>query len=190
MTEPARGVDCTHFACFDLPTFLELKSRTPIWDCPFSACKKTLSLDTVVIDEYVAGVLDKVDDSVVKIELLPCGAWKPVEAEREATNSTGNPANSDDVQVVLDKSTTSNQKEVVDRIVPVSVLEELRAQIGDLLEQFNALGYKRLGGIAASLADMNIFVKEQIREAREQPNGARIAAGAPTMSEKHSYAYI
>lgn len=71
-----------------------------------------------------------------------------------------------------------------EKTVPVSVLEELHRQMGDLKEQFNGLGYKRLGGLAASLADMNIFVKEQIREAREQPNGARIAAGAPTMSEK------
>ncbi|KAH7725052.1 hypothetical protein AAVH_07329 [Aphelenchoides avenae] len=71
-----------------------------------------------------------------------------------------------------------------EKTVPVSVLEELHRQMGDLKEQFNGLGYKRLGGLAASLADMNIFVKEQIRQARETAIGTCSVASVPSTSAK------
>ena len=55
-------------------------------------------------------MLSEVDHLVEKIELLPSGAWKPVEVEHDAAGSMNSPALSDDIQVVQENLATRNQR--------------------------------------------------------------------------------
>lgn len=63
------------------------------------------------------------------------------------------------VQSCFQKSPTAS--------VPVAVLQELHAKNKDVFHQLNRLGYKRLGGVADCLMEMNAFIKQQICQAFE-----------------------
>lgn len=58
--------------------------------------------------------------------------------------------------------------------VPASVLYELHSKLSSVFQELNSLGYKRLGGVADSLVDMNVYIKEQITQAKENSRQSQV----------------
>ncbi|KAI1707494.1 MIZ/SP-RING zinc finger domain-containing protein [Ditylenchus destructor] len=77
---PARYADCTHIQCFDLETFLRMKTQKNILVCPI--CQKEVKepLNFLRIDKYIENVLSTLPHTM-QVELLPDGSFTEVHEE-------------------------------------------------------------------------------------------------------------
>jgi hypothetical protein len=75
---PGRFKSCTHLACFDLPTLVEINKRARKWQCPH--CLHNSSLDQLIIDPYFHRVLGifshEFDSDNTDLEIGPDGSWR------------------------------------------------------------------------------------------------------------------
>jgi E3 SUMO-protein ligase PIAS1 len=46
---PCRGMNCTHFKCFDATTYLQMQEQAPLWTCPI--CDKPAPFGSLAVDE-------------------------------------------------------------------------------------------------------------------------------------------
>lgn len=70
---PGRGKKCVHAGCFDAKMWFELKTWKTIRPCPHCSCR--ISFSDVMIDGYVAEILDKVPSNVDHVVVEPNGDW-------------------------------------------------------------------------------------------------------------------
>lgn len=75
---PGRFRSCSHLACFDLPTLVEVNRRARKWQCPH--CLHNCSLDDLIIDPYFHRVLAifsaEYDTDCTDLEIAPDGSWR------------------------------------------------------------------------------------------------------------------
>ncbi|XP_015041515.1 E3 SUMO-protein ligase PIAS3-like isoform X2 [Drosophila pseudoobscura] len=53
---PCRGLNCSHFLCFDAGAYLEMNERLNTWECP--VCHKGAPFEDLVIDGYFYHILN------------------------------------------------------------------------------------------------------------------------------------
>eukprot|EP00898_Chlorokybus_atmophyticus_P007112 jgi/Chlat1/7401/Chrsp6S07487 len=89
--EPGRYRDCTHLACFDIPTYLEMQQRTRKWQCPI--CLKHAAIETLYIDPYFLRVLQALqqDEDATEIELAADASWRPRDEDGKVLNEAWHP---------------------------------------------------------------------------------------------------
>ncbi|XP_024084952.1 E3 SUMO-protein ligase PIAS2-like isoform X2 [Cimex lectularius] len=78
MEFPCQGISCSHLKCFDAFTYLSLNDFSGKWICPL--CKKTTLPSSLVIDGYLAGVINTLKTSNLScstVALLKDGSWQP-----------------------------------------------------------------------------------------------------------------
>ncbi|TID26789.1 Eukaryotic translation initiation factor 3 subunit A [Venturia nashicola] len=86
LTIPVRGLDCTHWSCFDLPAFLQSRmfpdpgiSAVDVWRCPI--CRGDARPQSLIVDGFVLKVREKLDqDGQQKVRAIIVeadGSWKP-----------------------------------------------------------------------------------------------------------------
>ena len=71
---PCRSTVCQHNQCFDAYNFLQMQEQAPTWTCPI--CSKTVSYQTLAMDQYVQEILQKTSAEQVTVE--PTGGWSEV----------------------------------------------------------------------------------------------------------------
>ena len=81
---PCRSNVCSHNQCFDGSYFLQLQEQAPTWTCP--VCNKTLSYQSLCVDNYVQDILDKTSSSVDQVTIEPDGQWKAVDHGDDINN--------------------------------------------------------------------------------------------------------
>ncbi|KAI1701427.1 MIZ/SP-RING zinc finger domain-containing protein [Ditylenchus destructor] len=77
---PARYADCTHIECFDLETFLRMKTQKNLLVCPICQKEVEKPLANLRIDEYIETVLSTLPDAM-QVELLRDGSFREVHEE-------------------------------------------------------------------------------------------------------------
>lgn len=80
---PIRSTLCSHNACFDAASFLQLQEQAPTWQCPI--CNKTVSYEALAVDQYVQEILDQVSKTTDQVTIDPNGKWS------SANNATQTP---------------------------------------------------------------------------------------------------
>ncbi|QDS70724.1 hypothetical protein FKW77_002823 [Venturia effusa] len=86
LTIPVRGLNCTHWSCFDLPTFLQSRmfpdqgiSAVDTWICPI--CRGDARPQSLIVDGFVLKVRQKLDQDgkqrVRAIVVEADGSWRP-----------------------------------------------------------------------------------------------------------------
>ncbi|CAG9462381.1 unnamed protein product [Pedinophyceae sp. YPF-701] len=90
VTRPAYSKQCGAHRVFDLDVFLDAAKRTRKWICPH--CLKVTRLQDIVLDSYMARVLDVLENcpSVEEIEVNDAGQWRPVGIEAQGWRSIDN----------------------------------------------------------------------------------------------------
>ncbi|KAI5202156.1 hypothetical protein AUEXF2481DRAFT_426196 [Aureobasidium subglaciale EXF-2481] len=81
---PCRSNVCSHNQCFDGSYFLQLQEQAPTWTCP--VCNKTLSYQSLCVDNYVQDILQNTSSSVDQVRVEADGQWKAVD-NSDDTNS-------------------------------------------------------------------------------------------------------
>lgn len=72
---PARSINCNHFECFDLMSFILLQQQATTWRCPI--CNETITYENLAVDDYMVDVLEKVKIyDIDDVEILPDGTWR------------------------------------------------------------------------------------------------------------------
>jgi len=74
---PCRSNVCSHNQCFDGSYFLQLQEQAPTWTCP--VCNKTLSYQSLCVDNYVQDILQNTSSSVDQVTIEPDGRWKAID---------------------------------------------------------------------------------------------------------------
>ncbi|KAJ4354004.1 E3 SUMO-protein ligase pli1 [Didymosphaeria variabile] len=87
ISTPCRSTVCSHNRCFDGESFLQLQEQAPTWTCPI--CNKTISFQSLAVDEYVQDILSNVSRSTDQVTVEPDGQWRN-EKEPPATNRKSN----------------------------------------------------------------------------------------------------
>lgn len=75
---PARFRECTHMACFDLHTFVELNQRARKWQCPH--CLGCYTLDSLIVDPFfnrITSGMSEFEEDVTEVEMKSDGSWRP-----------------------------------------------------------------------------------------------------------------
>jgi E3 SUMO-protein ligase PIAS1 len=85
---PCRSNVCSHNQCFDGSYFLQLQEQAPTWACP--VCSKTLSYQSLCVDNYVQDILLNTSSSVEQVTIETDGKWTPV-VQGDDNNNHGNP---------------------------------------------------------------------------------------------------
>lgn len=86
LTIPVRGLDCTHWSCFDLPAFLQSRmfpdrgiSAVDVWRCPI--CRGDARPQSLIVDGFVLKARKKLDqDGKQKARAIIVeadGSWRP-----------------------------------------------------------------------------------------------------------------
>lgn len=86
LTVPVRGLDCTHWSCFDLPAFLQSRmfpdrgiSAVDVWRCPI--CRGDARPQSLIVDGFVLKVRKELDQdgkqNVRAIIIEADGSWRP-----------------------------------------------------------------------------------------------------------------
>lgn len=86
LTIPVRGLDCTHWSCFDLPAFLQSRmfpdrgiSAVDVWRCPI--CRGDARPQSLIVDGFVLEARKKLDqDGKQKVRAIIVeadGSWRP-----------------------------------------------------------------------------------------------------------------
>lgn len=76
---PARSVECSGLACFDLDTFIEMNSRSRKWTCPH--CMKSARVDQLVVDSYIRRICEELradGEDCTDVEIQPNGSWRAI----------------------------------------------------------------------------------------------------------------
>ncbi|KAI1694332.1 MIZ/SP-RING zinc finger domain-containing protein [Ditylenchus destructor] len=152
---PARYADCTHIECFDLETFLRMKTQKNIRVCPI--CQKEIEkpLANLRIDEYIETVLSTMPDAM-QVELLPDGSFTEVHEELVVVPNVIN----DEEPYVQDSNTPSfDVKQEVsedDEYITLSDGED------DSLEEIAIVDMKPI-----SLMPLNMDIKPKITSSSE-----------------------
>ncbi|CAD0091666.1 unnamed protein product, partial [Aureobasidium vineae] len=81
---PCRSNVCSHNQCFDGSFFLQLQEQAPTWTCP--VCNKTLSYQSLCVDNYVQDILQNTSSSVDQVTIEPDGQWKAVDHGDDANS--------------------------------------------------------------------------------------------------------
>ncbi|KAG9829939.1 hypothetical protein KCU63_g14882, partial [Aureobasidium melanogenum] len=81
---PCRSNVCSHNQCFDGSYFLQLQEQAPTWTCP--VCNKTLSYQSLCVDNYVQDILQNTSSSVDQVTIEPDGKWKAVDHGDDTNN--------------------------------------------------------------------------------------------------------
>ncbi|BFG01816.1 E3 SUMO-protein ligase PIAS2-like [Drosophila madeirensis] len=70
---PCRGLDCTHFLCFDAEAYLLKSMCENRWTCPL--CHKRTVFEDLFIDGYFQHVLEMLKQFDFEIKVHRDGAW-------------------------------------------------------------------------------------------------------------------
>jgi E3 SUMO-protein ligase PIAS1 len=70
---PCRGLQCRHYTCFDLSSYLEMQKQAPLWTCP--VCDKKTLFDQIAVDKYFEEILQNAPSNVDSITVQPNGEW-------------------------------------------------------------------------------------------------------------------
>lgn len=84
---PIRSTMCSHNACFDAASFLQLQEQAPTWQCPI--CNKTVSFEGLAVDQYVQEILDQVSRNTDQVTIDPSGNWSTGSTATPASNQNG-----------------------------------------------------------------------------------------------------
>lgn len=84
---PIRSTVCSHNACFDAASFLQLQEQAPMWQCPI--CNKTVSFEGLAVDEYVQEILDQVSSNTDQVTIDPNGKWSSGNSSTSASRNNG-----------------------------------------------------------------------------------------------------
>jgi len=90
--EAARGVECDHLQCFDLPSYVHTMRNIPpkhAWCCPI--CDRPAPLHQVRLDAFAQSILDATEPNVTEVLVADTGKW-----EVSATEDPMDDASSDD----------------------------------------------------------------------------------------------
>ncbi|KAJ1033846.1 hypothetical protein NDA16_000054 [Ustilago loliicola] len=71
---PSRSTHCSHVQCFDAESFFSVNEQTPSWECPI--CHKTIKAEDLVMDGFVADILNKVPQDEESVIVEPDGSWR------------------------------------------------------------------------------------------------------------------
>jgi E3 SUMO-protein ligase PIAS1 len=100
ITTPCRSMVCTHNQCFDAASFLQLQEQAPTWTCPI--CSKTVSYESLAVDQYVQEILRKVR-TADQVTIQPNGEWSTdKEISQPRTNGYAHADSDDDLIDVTD----------------------------------------------------------------------------------------
>ena len=80
LVNPARSVECSHLECFELESFISMKSSSCRWDCPI--CKKETSLKTLKVDKFIMRILAECNEEIVEIN-KDC-SWKVLSKDKKS----------------------------------------------------------------------------------------------------------
>jgi E3 SUMO-protein ligase PIAS1 len=83
---PVRSMVCTHNQCFDADSFLQLQEQAPTWTCPI--CNKTVSYESLGVDQYVEEILSKVRN-IDQVTIQPNGEWSTEKDAAPKSNGYG-----------------------------------------------------------------------------------------------------
>jgi E3 SUMO-protein ligase PIAS1 len=81
---PCRSNVCSHNQCFDGSYFLQLQEQAPTWTCP--VCNKTLSYQSLCVDNYVQDILQNTSSSIDQVTIEPDGQWKAIDHGDDTNN--------------------------------------------------------------------------------------------------------
>ncbi|CAC9895536.1 unnamed protein product [Aureobasidium pullulans] len=81
---PCRSNVCSHNQCFDGSYFLQLQEQAPTWTCP--VCNKTISYQSLCVDNYVQDILQNTSNSVDQVTIESDGQWKAIEHGDDANS--------------------------------------------------------------------------------------------------------
>ncbi|XP_017135242.1 E3 SUMO-protein ligase PIAS1-like [Drosophila miranda] len=72
---PCRGLNCSHFLCFDAGAYLEMNKRQKTWECP--VCHKGAPFEDLVIDGYFNHILNSglLENGDFEILVYKDGSW-------------------------------------------------------------------------------------------------------------------
>ena len=87
ISTPCRSTVCSHNRCFDGESFLQLQEQAPTWTCPI--CNKSISFQSLAVDEYVQDILENVPKSTDQVTVEPDGQWRN-EKESSTSNRKSN----------------------------------------------------------------------------------------------------
>ncbi|RPA83851.1 hypothetical protein BJ508DRAFT_324204 [Ascobolus immersus RN42] len=99
---PVRSIHCTHNACVDASSFLQMQEQAPQWTCP--TCNKSAQFDELRVDKYMQDILDNTKDNVESVRVDPCGTWS-VEACR-AESILSSDGEDEPIEVISKRETT------------------------------------------------------------------------------------
>lgn len=115
MTLPCRSTVCTHNQCFDGSYFLQLQEQAPTWTCP--VCNKSISYESLCVDQYVQDILQKTNSSAEQVTIEPDGQWRAVAQGEDPSSGRGKGQvrasydnDSDDDIIEIQDSSTGNVK--------------------------------------------------------------------------------
>ncbi|KAF2457074.1 PINIT domain-containing protein, partial [Lineolata rhizophorae] len=117
ITVPCRSAVCNHNQCFDASTFLQLQEQAPTWACPI--CQKTVSFESLAVDEYFKEILQETSTDTSQITIEPDGKWHVGDWTATATTSNGaqkannndaDDADSSDIIEITDSRPTASLK--------------------------------------------------------------------------------
>lgn len=95
---PVRSTVCSHNQCFEAKWFLQLQDQAPQWSCP--VCSKSVSYESLCVDQYFEEILQKTPSSIESIHLQPNGEWQMIKEKEDAkpqgNSSRNNRASYDD----------------------------------------------------------------------------------------------
>ncbi|KAI1705978.1 MIZ/SP-RING zinc finger domain-containing protein [Ditylenchus destructor] len=103
---PARYADCKHIECFDLETFLQMKTKANLLVCPI--CQNDVEdasntgLENLRIDRYIENVLSTLPNAM-HIDLQPDGSFTEVHEQAVAREA---PAVIDDIEADVQDGNT------------------------------------------------------------------------------------
>lgn len=85
ITVPARGLQCTHLQCFDLPTYLRCNRKNSGFGWKCSVCNNAIDPTEMVVDTFMWNILQseqlEAAGEIDEIEIHGDGRWEPIAVE-------------------------------------------------------------------------------------------------------------
>ena len=124
---PCRGIGCRHNQTFDASSYLQLQEQAPTWTCP--VCNKTVAWEHLVLDLYMADVLQSTSKNTEEVTIEPDGRWhlgKGTETPMQNGNHNSNPTpsdegDSDDVLEIIENPQPVKREYLPTALTPSSV---------------------------------------------------------------------
>lgn len=113
---PVKSSYCSHLACFDLRSFLQMNQKRLIWTCPI--CKKCASYDALYVDKRLQSVLSNVPPNCSTVEidtstknLSDCQyILDNIKSEKTENDGTDHSDDDEDEQLIKNSPISKNQK--------------------------------------------------------------------------------